>query len=73
MAETAHRLVGNGTDTHQVVTDVTTKGLNGSQAETILKPIGIITNKHYISKDTGKKNKWPTLWHRANICSRYHK
>ena len=50
-----YRLVGGGTETHQVVIDVTTKGLSGSQAEKTLESIGIITNRNYIPKDTGKR------------------
>lgn len=50
-----YRLVGGGTDTHQVIVDVTTKGLSGSQAEKTLESIGIITNRNYIPKDTGKR------------------
>lgn len=34
---------------------MTTKGLSGSQAEKILESIGIITNRNYIPKDTGKR------------------
>lgn len=55
LAQKGYRLVGNGTDTHQVVIDVTSKSLSGSQAENILESIGIITNRNYIPKDTGKK------------------
>ncbi len=54
-AEKGYRLVGGGTDTHQVVVDVTAKGLSGAQAEKTLESIGIITNRNYIPKDTGKK------------------
>lgn len=54
LAEKNYRLVGGGTDTHQVVVDVTTKGLSGSLAEKTLESIGIITNRNYIPKDTGK-------------------
>ena len=50
-----YRLVGGGTETHQVVIDVTNKGLSGSQAEKTLESIGIITNRNYIPKDTGKR------------------
>ena len=50
-----YRLVGGGTETHQVVIDVTTKGLSGSQTEKTLESIGIITNRNYIPKDTGKR------------------
>jgi len=55
LAKRGYRLVGGGTDTHQVVVDVTVKGLGGAQAEKTLESIGIITNRNYIPKDTGKK------------------
>ena len=55
LAKKGYRLVGKGTDTHQVVIDVTTKGMSGSQAEKTLESIGIITNRNYIPKDTGKR------------------
>lgn len=55
LAKKDYRLVGGGTETHQVVVDVTTKGLSGSQAEKTLESIGIITNRNYIPKDTGKR------------------
>jgi glycine hydroxymethyltransferase len=54
LAEKGYRLVGGGTDTHQVLVDVTTKWLSGSQAEKTLESIGIVTNRNYIPKDTGK-------------------
>ena len=55
LEEKGYRLVTGGTDTHQVVVDVTTKGLSGGQAETTLEAIGIISNRNYIPKDTSKK------------------
>ncbi len=55
LAKKGYRLVGGGTETHQVVVDVTSKGLSGSQAEKTLESIGIITNRNYIPTDTGKK------------------
>lgn len=55
LAQKGYRLVGGGTDTHQVVVDVTSKGLSGAQAEQTLESIGIITNRNYIPKDTGRK------------------
>ncbi len=53
--ELGYRLVGGGTDTHQVVVDVSAKGVGGAAAEATLESIGIITNRNYIPKDTGKK------------------
>ena len=50
-----YRIVGGGTDTHQVVVDVTTKGFGGAKAEKTLEAIAIVTNRNYIPKDTTKK------------------
>ena len=55
LQQKGYRLVSGGTDTHQVVVDVSHKGLSGSQAEKTLESIGIITNRNYIPKDTEKK------------------
>ena len=55
LAQRGYRLVGGGTDTHQVVVDVTSKGIGGAKAEKTLESIGIITNRNYIPKDTGRK------------------
>jgi glycine hydroxymethyltransferase len=50
-----YRLVGGGTDTHQVVVDVTPKGFSGGKAEKTLESIAIVTNRNYIPKDTTGK------------------
>jgi glycine hydroxymethyltransferase len=55
LAEKGFRIVSGGTDTHQVVVDVTSKDLSGVQAETTLESIGIITNKNFIPQDVGSK------------------
>ena len=55
LAKKGYRLVAGGTDTHQVVVDVSTKGFGGAQAEQTLEKIGIITNRNYIPKDNAKK------------------
>ena len=55
LAEKGFRIVSGGTDTHQVVVDVASKGLSGAQAETTLESIGIITNKNFIPQDVGSK------------------
>jgi len=55
LAAKGYRIVGGGTDTHQVVVDVTSKRIGGAQAEKTLESIGIITNRNYIPKDTNKK------------------
>ena len=55
LSNKGYRIVGGGTDTHQVVVDVTSKDLSGAQAEQTLEAIGIITNRNYIPKDTSTK------------------
>ena len=55
LSNKGYRIVGGGTDTHQVVVDVTSKDLSGAQAEQTLEAIGITTNRNYIPKDTSTK------------------
>jgi len=45
-------VLGNGTETHQVILDVSTKGLDGSTAEKVLESVGIMSNKNLIPKDS---------------------
>ncbi|GAC1578395.1 MAG: serine hydroxymethyltransferase [Candidatus Dormibacteria bacterium] len=51
LASRGLRLVAGGTDTHLVLADVTTVGLTGKQAETILDAAGITVNKNTIPFD----------------------
>lgn len=46
-----YRIVTGGTENHQVVVDVGSKGLNGNEAEKILESVGIITNRNVIPRD----------------------
>ena len=46
------RVVSGGTDNHLLLLDVTSKGLNGQQAEDALSRCGIIVNKNAIPYDT---------------------
>ncbi|RLB39145.1 MAG: serine hydroxymethyltransferase [Deltaproteobacteria bacterium] len=46
-----YRVVTGGTENHQVVVDVGSKGLRGNDAERILESVGIITNKNVIPRD----------------------
>ena len=55
LAAKGYRLVANGTDTHQVVVDVTSKGVGGARAEKALEAVGIITNRNYIPKDSSNR------------------
>ena len=52
IAERGFRLVSGGTDTHLMLVDVFSKGITGSQAETVLERAGITVNKNTIPFDT---------------------
>lgn len=45
------RLVSGGTDNHLMLVDVTTKGLCGAEAETLLHEVGLTCNKNLIPYD----------------------
>jgi len=47
-----YALVGGGTDTHQVLLDVSSKNMDGAVAEEKLEKVGIIANKNHIPKDS---------------------
>jgi glycine hydroxymethyltransferase len=46
-----YRIVSGGTDNHQVLVDLTPKGLNGAMAETALESAGIVLNRNVIPSD----------------------
>jgi glycine hydroxymethyltransferase len=46
-----YRIVSGGTDNHQVLVDLTSKGLNGTMAETALESVGIVLNRNVIPSD----------------------
>ena len=46
-----YRIVSGGTDNHQVLVDLTAKGLNGTMAETALESAGIVLNRNVIPSD----------------------
>ena len=52
IAERGFRIVSGGTDTHLMLVDVVSKGLDGSQAEKALERSGITVNKNTIPFDT---------------------
>lgn len=45
------KLVTNGTDTHLMLVDLTSKGLTGQEAEDALSQVGIIINKNMVPGD----------------------
>ena len=52
IASRGFRLVSGGTDTHLMLVDVFSKGIDGSRAETALERAGITVNKNAIPFDT---------------------
>ena len=51
LAEKGFRIVSGGTDTHQVLVDLTSIGLEGDAAEKTLESVGIILNRNVIPRD----------------------
>jgi glycine hydroxymethyltransferase len=51
IAERGFRIVSGGTDTHLMLVDVFSKGINGKQAEQALERAGITVNKNVIPFD----------------------
>jgi len=49
------RIISNGTDTHQVLVDVTPRGLDGGRAEQVLESAGIVLNQNVLPDDEGRK------------------
>ena len=55
--EREYRIVSGGTDNHQVVIDLTSKGLSGKSAEDCLESVEIILNRNVIPEDEKKPGK----------------
>ncbi len=51
LTEGGLRLVSGGTDNHLCLVDLTPAGITGKDAETLLEPLGITTNKNAIPND----------------------
>jgi glycine hydroxymethyltransferase len=54
LAANGYRLVSGGTDNHLMLVDLTSKGLTGKEAETVLDEVGITVNKNMIPFDSQK-------------------
>ena len=54
-------IVGNGTDTHMILLDLSPLRLLGSEAEAVLARIGITSNKNPIPFDTRNPARWTGL------------
>lgn len=51
LAAKGYRIVSGGTDNHQVLLDVSSKGLDGTASEKILESVGIVANRNAIPSD----------------------
>jgi glycine hydroxymethyltransferase len=49
------RIISGGTETHQVLVDVTPRGLDGSRAEQALESAGMVLNQNVLPNDDGGK------------------
>ena len=54
-------IVGGGTDTHMVLLDLSSIGILGQQAETVLARAGITSNKNPVPFDARSPSKWTGL------------
>ncbi|WP_107498507.1 serine hydroxymethyltransferase [Thalassobius sp. I31.1] len=55
------RIVSGGTDTHLVLVDLSSKGINGKRAETVLERANITANKNAIPNDSPRPPEWVGL------------
>jgi glycine hydroxymethyltransferase len=51
LAGKGYGIVTGGTENHQVLVDVTSKGLNGQQGEQVLERVGIVANRNVLPRD----------------------
>jgi glycine hydroxymethyltransferase len=49
-----YRIVAGGTDTHQVLVDVSSKDLNGKICEETLESVSIVVNRNVIPSDANR-------------------
>lgn len=57
MADRGYRIVSGGTDNHLLLVDVTAKGVNGKEVQTLMETVGITVNKNAIPFDPLPPNK----------------
>lgn len=54
LARRGYRIVSGGTDNHQVLVDLGSRGFSGNASEKTLESVGIITNRNVIPRDSEK-------------------
>lgn len=55
--EKGYRIISGGTDNHQVLIDLTGKGISGKDAENSLESVGIVLNRNVVPKDAEQPGK----------------
>ena len=55
--EKGYRIISGGTDNHQVLIDLTSKGISGKAAENSLESVGIVLNRNVVPEDEKKPGK----------------
>lgn len=55
--EKGYRIISGGTDNHQVLIDLTSKGISGKAAENSLESVGIVLNRNVVPEDENKPGK----------------
>ena len=61
LSERGIRLVGNGTDTHLMLLDVSSVGVSGQRAENALSAAGITSNRNPVPFDSPRLSQWSGL------------
>jgi len=57
LKEKGYRVVSDGTDNHQVLVDLSSKGITGKSAENSLESVGIILNRNVVPHDAKNPGK----------------
>ncbi len=57
LMEKGYHVISGGTDNHQVLIDLTNKGISGRTAESVLESIGIILNRNVVPQDENTPGK----------------
>jgi len=57
LREKGYRIISGGTDNHQVLIDLTSKGISGRLAEDCLEIVGIILNRNVVPQDEKNQGK----------------
>jgi len=63
-----YRIVSGGTDNHQVLIDLSSKGISSKSAENCLESVGIVLNRNVVPKDEMKPGKVSGIRLGSGLC-----